>query len=168
MDLSSFNPLFLDSTKPIGDKVVTNVELFEILLYDEESIFFEIIDSFGFIQRFPLQVVPTKKTVKYTAEVWLKYQHEIKYHFVIESQKKHLFHSSIQKTRVGHVISEKWEPCFDFTNTFTAPLNDQIQPQETQLIITPKPSREIKPKISKPLCKPQFFEQLKSLIDDLV
>ncbi|MGZ3743105.1 MAG: hypothetical protein ACXWRA_04520, partial [Pseudobdellovibrionaceae bacterium] len=84
--MSNINPLFLDSTKPIGDKVVTNVELFNILLHDGDFLYFEMINQFGFVQRFLMQAIETKKSIKYKTEVWLNYQHQIQYRFVIEAE----------------------------------------------------------------------------------
>lgn len=164
MALSTINPLFLDSTKPIGDKVVTNVELTHILLHDGDSIYFEVIDQFGFSQRFTLQSFATKKSVSYKAEVWLKYQHQIQYRFVLVSDEQQLNASEIHETRAGHIICEKWEPCF-------------IEPVETKSdkrighrseLIKETRHREIKSNSSKPLCKPQFFDQIKSLLEDLL
>ncbi len=165
--MSTVNPLFLDSTKPIGDKVVTNVELTHILLHDGDSLFFEIIDKeFGFTQKFELRELTTKKSAKYKAEVWLKYQHHIQYRFVIESLGQRTFMSALQETRAGHVIAEKWEPCFE-----PDPLAikaEKAQTRRTEFIKTIKPSREGKSKSSKDLFKPQILGQIKSLLDDLL
>lgn len=160
--MSTINPLFLDSTKPIGDKVVTNVELVNILLHDGDSLFFEIINEFGFTQRFVLQAIPTKKSIKYTAEVWLNYQHQIQYRFLIEAESQLLYASAIRETRAGHIISEKWEPCF---NSDAVSKKTDKRSHFTKDLKQP---REIKSTSSKPLCKPQFFDQIKSLLDDLL
>jgi hypothetical protein len=164
--LSTVNPLFLDSTKPIGDKVVTNVELTHILLHDGESLFFEVMDSFGFAQKFELREMTTKKSAKFKAEVWLKYRHQIQYRFVIESAGLRLFVSALHDTLAGHVISEKWEPCFEST-ALAAPA-DKVSSRRSDFIKTIKPAREIKSKSSKELFKPQLFDQIKSLLDDLL
>ncbi|MGZ3770231.1 MAG: hypothetical protein ACXVCP_11330 [Bdellovibrio sp.] len=164
--MSTINPLFLDSTKPIGDKVVTNVEITNILLYDGDSLYFEITNEFGFSQRFTLNSVTTKKSVKYTAEVWLNYQHQIQYRFVLEADGQQLYASAKRETRAGHVISEKWEPCFDAN--VTDGKKDKKRSQRTDGVYISKNSIEIKTNTSKPLCKPQFFDQIKSLLDDLL
>lgn len=164
--MSTINPLFLDSTKPIGDKVVTNVELINVLLHDGDSLYFEMIDQFGFTQRFALQTIATKKSVKYTTEVWLKYQHHIQYRFVIEAEGQHLYASAVRETRAGHVISEKWEPCFNCDSIgLKIDRRGVRRPENTKDLKNP---REIKSNTTKPLCKPQFFEQIKSLLDDLL
>lgn len=167
MVLNTINPLFLDSTKPIGDKVVTNVELVNILLHDGDSLYFEVMDQFGFAQRFALQAIATKKSIKYKAEVWLKYQHQIQYRFLIESEGQELYTSAILETRVGHVISEKWQPCFN-CDLIKAKKIDERSIRHTDFINDIKHPPEIKSNSSKPLCKPQFFEQIKSLLEDLL
>lgn len=166
MALSNLNPLFLDSTKPIGDKVVTNVELINILLHDDDSLYFEVIDQFGFTQRFALQPIATKKSIKYRAEVWLKYQHQIQYRFVIDSEGQTLFKSAIRETRAGHVISENWEPCFD--GDLVTEKTDKLSIRRAEFMRDLKNPLEIKSNSSQPLCKPQFLEQIKSLLEDLL
>lgn len=152
--MSTINPLFLDSTKPIGDKVVTNVELLGIVPRDGDSIFCEVTDQFGFAQRFAMKVVETKKSIRYTSEIWLKYQHEVRYRFVIMADGEEVFTSESRQTRAGHIISEKWEPCFKV---------EPVKPKKE-----PRPStQEIKPAIAKPRIKTDFFDQMKSVIDDL-
>lgn len=154
--MSQINPLFLDSTKPIGDKVVTNVELLNVVLRDGDSVYFEVSDHFGFVQRFIMQKITTKKSVRYTAEVWLKYQHEIQYRFLMVAEGEEVLTSATRETRAGHVISEKWEPCF----------KEAHKPKKEKRPTRPAP--EIKKTVAKPLAKPLILDQLKSLIDDLL
>jgi hypothetical protein len=154
--LSRINPLFLDSTKPIGDKVVTNVELLNVTLRDGESVYFEVSDHFGFVQRFALQKIETKKSVRYTAEVWLKYQHQIQYRFLMVAEGEEILTSATREIQAGHVISEKWEPCF----------KEATKPKKEK-----RPARlapEIKKTPAKSLGKPLLLDQIKSLIDDLL
>lgn len=167
MVLSTINPLFLDSTKPIGDKVVTNVELTNILLHDGDALYFEVIHEFGITQKFTLQAIPTKKSVKYTAEVWLKYQHQIQYRFVIEGEGKLIYASAIRETRAGHIISDKWEPRIHSDVVLAKIDKRNIRQTEFMKDLKQQP-REIKSNSSKALLKPQFFEQIKSLLDDLL
>ncbi|MGZ3746487.1 MAG: hypothetical protein ACXWRE_03990 [Pseudobdellovibrionaceae bacterium] len=158
--MSNINPLFLDSTKPIGDKVVTNVELFNILLHDGDFLYFEMINQFGFVQRFLMQAIETKKSIKYKTEVWLNYQHQIQYRFVIEAEGQELYASEKRETRAGHIISEKWEPCLN-----SGILEKKIEKRNAR---RPAGMGERKSPSSKPLCQPQFLEQIKSLLDDLL
>ncbi|MGZ3773617.1 MAG: hypothetical protein ACXVCY_06655 [Pseudobdellovibrionaceae bacterium] len=166
--MSTINPLFLDSTKPIGDKVVTNVELGYILLHDGDSLYFEMTNEFGFIQKFALKAVETKKSVKYKAEVWLKYQHQIHYRFIIESEGVELFSSAKRETRAGHIISEKWEPFFDSEPATAKEEKRSSRQTSPGATVDTKQPRENRSHSTKPLCKPQFFEQIRSLIDDLL
>lgn len=164
--MSSINPLFVDSTKPIGDKVVTNVELTSVLLHDGDSLYFEVIDQFSFVQKFAMHIVETKKSIKYKAEVWLRYQVQIKYRFVIESEGKEIYASARCEARAGHIISEKWEPCLK-RKAVTAKI-DEHSLRRTEFMKGLKQPRESKSNSTNPLCKPQFFEQIKSLLDDLL
>lgn len=158
MGLSRINPLFSDSTKPIGDKVVTNVELLGLALIDGDSVYFEVSDHYGFVQRFIMHKIETKKSIRFSAEVWLKYQHQIQYRFTVVSEGKERMSSALKETLAGHVISEKWEPC--------------LKPPE-RARRDPRPARppgappEIKKTTGKALCEPQVFAQIKSLFDDM-
>ncbi len=155
MGLSQINPLFLDSTKPIGDKVVTNVELTHVTLQDGQSLYFEVSDHFGFVQRFIMQRVQTKKSVRFTAEVWLKYQHQIQYRFLVVSEGAEIMTSASKEAHAGHVISEKWQPCD----------KEALKPKVDKRPV--RPTREPKATKAKPLMQPQMVDQLKLLIDDL-
>lgn len=164
---TTINPLFLDSTKLIGDKVVTNVELINILLHDSDSLYFELIDQFGFEQRIVLQSIQTKKSIKYKAEVLLNYQHQIKYRFFIESEGKPLFTSAIREARVGQVIAEKWEPCF--SSEFISYKKDKTStPNNTDIMSNLSLARKKKSTSFKPLLQPQIFEQINFLLNDLL
>lgn len=165
--MSTVNPLFLDSTRPIGNKVVTNVELTHVLLHDGDALFFEVIDTqCGLVQKFELRELTTKKSARFKAEVWLKYQHPIQYRFVIESLGERVLMSALHETRAGHVINERWEPCFE-----PDPLAVKAEKEEAkrkEFIKTIKPTRERKSKSGKDLFKPQILGQIKSLLDDLL
>ncbi|MGE5086475.1 MAG: hypothetical protein ACM3MG_09265 [Bacillota bacterium] len=165
--MSTINPLFLDSTKPIGDKVVTNVELSNVVLRDGDSLYFEVTDQFGFVQRYAMKTVETKKSVKHTAEVWLKYQHEIQYRFLVLAEGEEVYASAFKETRAGHIISEKWDPCF-LKEASPVKKEKRSARQRAEVPSEPKAPREIKATSTKPLCQPQFFDQIKSLLDDLL
>jgi len=164
--LSTLNPLFLDSTKPVGDKVVTNVELFSILLHDGDSLYFEVTDQFGFMQRFAMKAVETKKSVKYTAEVWLKYQHQIQYRFLIVTGGEDAFASAAREAHAGHIISEKWSPCLEQKVTEVKKVKSGNN--RTGVVKESRLKSGIKTGVTKPLRNPPLFEQIKSLIEDLM
>ncbi|WP_413582856.1 hypothetical protein [Bdellovibrio sp. HCB288] len=164
--MSTINPLFVDSTKPIGDKVVTNVELLAVTLQPGESLFFELTDEFGFEQRYEMKKLETKKSVKYTTEVWLKYQHQIQYRFLVVAEGAEVQTSMMREICAGHIISEKWETCAagEFAKTRKA----KRKPAQTA---TPKEKNAapvIKATAAKPLCEPHILSQIKSLFDDLL
>lgn len=150
------NPLFVDSTKPIDDKVVTNVELVNVIPGEGEALYLEVTDQFDFVQKFVMNKIETKKSVRYTAEVWLKDKHKISYRFLIVKDGQELQTSATFQGGAGQDISEKWEPCLKQTKP-------KAKKTKTQ-----KPAREIKSISSKPLGQSQMmFDGLKSLLDDL-
>ncbi|MDG0817035.1 hypothetical protein [Bdellovibrio svalbardensis] len=156
--MSHINPLFLDSTKPVGDKVVTNVELLGLTLIDGDSVFFEVSDHYGVVQRFIMQKIETKRSIRYSAEVWLKYQHQIQYRFSVVSEGVERMTSASKETLAGHVISEKWEPC---ANPVEKVKKDKRPPRRTGA------PPEIKKTAGKSLCEPHILNQIKSLFEDM-
>lgn len=169
--MSTINPLFLDSTKPIGDKVVTNVELIDLLLEDGESIHLEVWDQFGFAQKYDLKVIETKKQTKYVAEVWLKYQHEVQYRFIKMIAGKECTATPMRAARAGHLIEEKWDP-----TTLESPVTRKVLPTTTSArgprkketsMAAPK-IKELKSSSTQPLGKNNFLDQIKDLLDDLL
>ena len=163
--MSTINPLFVDSTKPIGDKVVTNVELLGATLQPGELLFFEMSDEFGFEQRFAMKVLETKKSVKYTAEVWLKYQHPIQYRFLIVADGEEVQTSAIRNISAGHIISEKWKPC---APEDVVKVRKARAPRKSAASQERKAQDEIKTTSAKPLYEAGLIAQLKSVFDDLL
>jgi hypothetical protein len=167
--LSSTNPLFIDSTKPIGDKVVTKVELFQILLLDGESIAIEVMNQFGFVRRYSLEAVATKTGLKYTAELWLNYQHQVKYRFLVTAAEQELYTSAIRETRAGHIISDKWEPCPNGQSFAKTQDASSLRRADFMKELTPSstaPSTHYN--APRTLCKPSFVAEIKSLLEDLL
>jgi len=156
VELKKLNPLFLDSTKPIGDNYVANVELTNVILYDGELLFFEMIDQFGMTQRFSMKMIETKKSTKYFSEIWLKKEQQIKYRFVIMRNGQDIYFTSIQSEICNQQISEKWESDFSLA---------VVKQEKTS---SRKSVRDSKPSAAKTLCTPYLTEQLKLLIDDLL
>ncbi|WP_413578145.1 hypothetical protein ACLVWU_06340 [Bdellovibrio sp. HCB290] len=165
--MSTINPLFLDSTKPVGDKVVTNVELLRVELQPGESLFFELTDEFGFEQRYEMKKLETKKSVKYTAEVWLKYQHQIQYRFLTVLDGVEIQTSLMREICAGHIISEKWEPCAEGEFVKTKK-NKRAASKSGPTTKDRNAPPTIKATASKPLYEPHLLNQIKSLIDDLL
>ncbi|MEK2689211.1 hypothetical protein [Bdellovibrio sp. GT3] len=167
--MSTINPLFVDSTKPIGDKVVTNVELLAVSLQPGESLFFELTDEFGFEQKYEMKKLETKKSVKYTTEVWLKYQHPIHYRFLVVAEGAEVQTSAMRDICAGHIISEKWEPCA--AGEFVKSKKSKRKSTQSVTVAQPKDKNAapvIKATAAKPLCEPHILSQIKSLFDDLL
>lgn len=165
MGLKKHNPLFLDSTQPVGDKVITNVELLEASLAAGEALYIEVTDSFGFVQKHALKLISTKKSVRYCAELWLSQNEEIKYRFILVSAGAELC-SSVEKMSVtGVVISEKWAPVAAATATAAAaPKAKKTEPKKSK-------SSEIKKtasvKSQGSLVAAQDYQQMKFLLGEL-
>ncbi len=161
--MKKHNPLFLDSTQPVGDKVITNVELLEASLAAGEALYIEVTDSFGFVQKHALKLISTKKSVRYCAELWLSQNEEIKYRFILVSAGAELC-SSVEKMSVtGVVISEKWAPVAAATAA-AAPKAKKTEPKKSK-------SSEIKKtasvKSQGSLVAAQDYQQMKFLLGEL-
>ncbi len=111
--MKKHNPLFLDSTQPVGDKFITNVELLGVQLGQGESLYLEVTDSFGLMQKFAMKQLATKKSVRYSAELWLNQGENIQYRFILVSGGTELKSSVLKKADAGHAISDVWTPMTD-------------------------------------------------------
>ncbi len=149
----------------VGAKVVTKVELFGLLLRDQESILIEVMNQGGFLRKYKLEPVEGKTSLKYVAELWLNYQHEIKYRFVVEFEGKELFTSAIQEARAGHIISEKWEPESNGTGFVVQQDEASLRRAAFMKEITQTRAHQVSP--SRSLCQPSFVAEIKSLLEDL-
>lgn len=153
--MKKLNPLFLDSTKPIGETYVANVELTNVVLYDNEVLYFEMLDVHRVPQRYAMKKIETKKNTKYCAEVWLKPQQQIEYRFVILRDGYELQSSAMQVCSSSPQITQQWVP--------------ETEPKlKKEKQSANKKTREVKSASTKTLCTPYLTEQLKLLIDDLV
>lgn len=169
------NPLFLDSTKPVGDKVVTNVELSNLIVQPGEALFFELTDEFGFVQRFQMKLLETKKSIKMVAEVWLKYQHKYQYRFLFVKEGQQITSSKMKNISAGHVVSEFWsDEIIELeTNKKNEIRNQQFDhsqnDKELSLVetIEAEPNKKSRKKSTRKLFESQLFDQIKLLIDDL-
>jgi hypothetical protein len=144
---------------------LTKVELFKILFRDQESIVVEVMNQAGFVRKYPLELIEDKTSLRYVAELWLNYQHEIKYRFVIESEGKELFTSAIHEKRAGHIISEKWEP--DPNGTGFIVQQDEASLRRAAFMKEITQTRAQHVGTSRPLCQPSFVAEIKSLLEDL-
>lgn len=165
MGLSTINPLFLDSTKPIGDKSITNIELTQIFLRNDEALYLEVTNQMDIPQRFSMTPIVTKKSVKYHTTILLKHQQQVKGRFIIESSTELLYVSKVYEIFSGNHLSEKWEPCFVSSESIIK--GEKKSPRKSQTTKERKQTREIKVNLSKSLCEPYFVEQIKNLLEDL-
>lgn len=108
--MKKHNPLFLDSTQPVGDKVITNVELLDASLQAGAAFYIEVADSFGFVQKHALKMISTKKSVRYCTELWLNNSEAIQYRFMMVASGTELQSSPMKESLAGNSISEKWDP----------------------------------------------------------
>ncbi len=149
----------------VGAKVVTNVELFKILLRNHEAILIEVMNQSGLVRKYPLNPVENNNSLKFVAELWLNYQHEIKYRFIIEFEEKELFTSTIHETRAGHIISENWEP--DPNGIGFEVKQDEASLRRASFMKEITQSRSHQIDTSRPLCQPSFVAEIKSLLQEL-
>lgn len=163
--MSKVNPLFLDSTKPIGDKVITQVELKKVLLHDAETLILEVMDHYGVTQRFTMKAEEVGDVQIFRCEAWLKYQFQVHYRFVISCVGADIFSSEPKATSAGHFISENWEPSFDEERIKNLWKPDGMSKAEflDKVRTSQEPRANALPQLG-----PVFFDKVKSLLDDLM
>jgi hypothetical protein len=105
--MSKSNPLFVDSTKLRGDRIATQIELTDVLLYDDESVFIIIQTSHDGILKIPLRLSDEQT---YQAQAWLGHQDTVSYKFVIEKVGTLLFQSTWEEVRAQYAIVVPWKP----------------------------------------------------------
>lgn len=101
------NPLFVDSTKFHGDLIATQIELRNILIYDDESVHVVVTNHQGDTKRIPMKPIDERS---YEAKVHLNHQTLVSYRFVIEKSGKNFMYSGSFKCRARYAIIEYWEP----------------------------------------------------------
>ena len=75
------NPLFSDSTKIKGDRVTTELELHDIVLYEGEEVFIWIKNHLGIEREIALEL---NEGNIYKAMLWLNLQEDIEYRFLVK------------------------------------------------------------------------------------
>jgi hypothetical protein len=105
--MAKANPLFIDSTKMIGDSIGTQFEVSKIALYEGEGLFVLITNHLGTVTRMPMVL---NEELNYQTKVWLAHQKQFSYQFVIEKDGQRILQSAPQKNRAKYAILEKWEP----------------------------------------------------------
>jgi hypothetical protein len=105
--MTKSNPLFVDSTKLYGDFIGTQIELRDVVIYDDETLHVVITNHEGSSDRVPMEQVDGGG---YEARVRLSHQKAVTYQFVVEKQGRELLRSAIRQGRAQYAIIEKWEP----------------------------------------------------------
>ncbi len=104
----SNNPLFVDSTRLHGDRIGTQIELSNVLIYDDEAVMVVVTNHLGEVDQVPMKLL--EETMTYQARVWLGHQKTVAIQFVIEKNGKPILQSATMQTRAQYVISEDWVP----------------------------------------------------------
>lgn len=105
--MAKANPLFIDSTKMVGDSIGTQFEVSQIALYEDEALFVLITNHLGTVTRMPMVL---NEDLNYQTKVWLAHQKTFSYQFVIEKNGERVLQSALQKNRAKYAILEKWVP----------------------------------------------------------
>lgn len=100
------NPLFVDSTKLRGEQISIQIELRQILLFEEEQVFLRLKNSDGVLVRVPMK--PTDSG-SYEARTWVGHQEPISYQFVIEKDGNVVFMSKVEKAQAQYMLINRWE-----------------------------------------------------------
>jgi hypothetical protein len=103
------NPLFVDSTVLHGDRIGTQIELKNIFLYDNETVFVVVTLKEGETQRVPMKVL---NDTTYQARVWMGHQKTVSLRFVIEKKGREVLQSATYQSRAKYAIIENWEPAW--------------------------------------------------------
>lgn len=105
--MAKANPLFIDSTKMVGDSIGTQFEVSRIALYEDEALLVLITNHLGTVTRMPMVL---NDELNYQTRVWLAHQKTFTYQFVIEKNGQRFLQSAPQKNRAKYAILERWEP----------------------------------------------------------
>lgn len=155
--------MFLDSTQPVGDKLITNVELLDASLAPGESLYLEVTDSFGVQQKFALKTVATKKSVRHSAELWLNQNEQIKYRFILIAAGSELLSSAEKTACAGGAISEKWDP----VTAVKAPTAPKAKKAKAKSSATSEIKKTASIKSQGLLGTAQDYQQMKFLLGEL-
>lgn len=109
--MKTSNPVFLNSTEPVGEKVITNVELSGVELHEGQALYLEVTDSFEFVQKLALRLFVSKKSQRYYAEVLLPPGENFEYRFMIVAGGQELATTKVQNSRAGLAIIDIWQAC---------------------------------------------------------
>ncbi len=105
--MSKSNPLFVDSTKFHGDLIATQIELRNVMIYEDEALFVLITNHQGDTKRLQMRSLNERS---FEAKIHLNHQTLITYRFIIEKSGKNFLYSTAYKGRARYAIIEEWQP----------------------------------------------------------
>lgn len=120
------NPLFVDSTRFHGDAILTQVELRQVLVYDDETVFVAISPQKGGFRRVAMR---PQEDGSFGVKVSLQHQTVVSYRFEIEKEGMIIMVSRDYKTRVQYAILADWRP-LDLDAPDTAPIITEASPED--------------------------------------
>ena len=101
------NPLFVDSTKFHGDRILTTIELTNVCTHFGETIFVKIKDTEAKESIVPMA---TQSENQWVGKIYLPHQKKIEYQFFITRNEIIVATSKLKTTQAVYTISESWEP----------------------------------------------------------
>ena len=115
--MSKSNPLFVDSTKFHGDLIATQIELRNIMIYDDEQLYVVITNHQGDSKRIQMKMMDERS---FEARIHLNHQTLVTYRFVIEKNGVNLLYSEAHKGRAQYALIALWEPTPEDAAAFPA------------------------------------------------
>lgn len=106
--MAKVNPLFTDSTLLQGDPIGTQIELNDILTYDDENLYFVIVKPDGQETYLPMEKV--EETGFFEVFVRLVHQKPVSFYFGIEKEGELLLKTELQQRIARYALIESWEP----------------------------------------------------------
>lgn len=104
------NPLFVDSTKLKSDSIGVHIELTNLILHDEESVFIKVTNEKGQINRTALKYSSEEGVAQ--GQLWLFHQQKVTYQFYIVKDQNIIFTTDVVESRASYILQHKWQPCF--------------------------------------------------------
>lgn len=106
--MGQFNPLFVDSTRVRGEKIVASIEVTGVQLRPGESVAIRILDSeSGENSSWRLDL---DDSGNFVGQVWLNHQGQIFFQIQILLGERHLFSSEWRATSGSYGLFAEWQP----------------------------------------------------------
>ncbi|MGE0528650.1 MAG: hypothetical protein AB7G93_09145 [Bdellovibrionales bacterium] len=105
--MTKMNPLFIDSTKFHGDVITTSIELRNVVIYDDETLFVHVTNHQNMARRIQMKPLDERG---YEGRIHLNHQTLISYQFVIERGGERFLHSHIHQSRAQYAVIAEWQP----------------------------------------------------------